>query len=216
MGSTPIARFDKETHDFGKVRVGKTVTDEFTLTNQGDAPLAIKALRTSCGCTKAVHGSREVAPHGKTGIACFLDTTGMRAGRVAKTIFVESNDPQRPTIRLTLIADVVRDLTVEPPSLAKELTGYTESVSFPLRVKNASDRPYAITAATTDSHGVTPVLRPDQTLISARSEASFTLELKLERDPSRIFYSGRIALVTDNPLEPALHLRYLVTLKTGR
>jgi len=211
-----MALFDRETHDFGKVRVGKTVTDKFTLTNQGDAPLVIKALQTSCGCTKAVPESREVPPLGHTGITGFLDTTGMRAGRVAKAIFVESNDPKRPRVKLTLFADVVRDLTVEPPSLAKELTDYAESVSFPVRVKNASDRPYAITAVKTDSHGVTPVLLPAETLISARSEASLTVELKLERDPSRYFYSGRISLVTDNPSEPALHLRYLVTLRSGR
>lgn len=212
----PRAQFDKEIHDFGKVRSGSTVTEEFTLTNQGDAPLIIKELRSSCGCTKAIHGSREVPPQGQTKIVATFDTTGMRAGRKGRAVFVDSNDPQRPTVTLTLTADIVRDLVVEPPSVAKELTAYTESVTFPLRVTNTSTTPYAITGVKTTAHGVKPLLVPDTVTLAPGKTTEITLELKLDRDPPRFFYSGSISLITSHSAESELHVRYLVSLRSGR
>lgn len=215
-GGGPMLRLDKETHDYGKVRAGDTVSEEFTLTNQGDAPLIIRELRSSCGCTKAIHGSSEVPPHGQTKIVASFDTKGMRAGRKAKAIYVDSNDPERPTVKLTLIADIVRDLTVEPASLAKELLSDTDIVSFTLQVSNSSGRPYTITGVKTDSHGVTPSLAPAGQIIAAGAVATLKVEMKLEHDPPRYFYAGRISLITDHPSEPELDVHYLVTVKPNR
>jgi len=129
---------------------------------------------------------------------------------------VDSNDPERPTVTLTLTADVVRDLIVEPPSLAKELPAFTEQVAFPVRVTNASSAPYAITGVKTAAHGVKPLLKPGPTTIAAGKTSEVTIELKLESHPPRFFYSGAISLITDHPSEPELQLRYLVTLRAGR
>ncbi|MEQ7800541.1 DUF1573 domain-containing protein [Pedobacter sp. ASV1-7] len=44
-------KFEKETHDFGKIPVNKPATFEFKYTNIGDQPLIITKVETTCGCT---------------------------------------------------------------------------------------------------------------------------------------------------------------------
>lgn len=44
-------KFEKETHDFGKIPQGKPVSVEFIFTNVGDEPLIISNIESVCGCT---------------------------------------------------------------------------------------------------------------------------------------------------------------------
>jgi hypothetical protein len=44
-------KFEKETHDFGKIPQGKPVNVEFKFTNTGDEPLIISNIKSVCGCT---------------------------------------------------------------------------------------------------------------------------------------------------------------------
>ena len=50
--SAPIMKFAKETHDFGKITSGSTVTYDFNFLNTGKSPLIITDAYASCGCTK--------------------------------------------------------------------------------------------------------------------------------------------------------------------
>lgn len=49
--SAPEFKFDKETHDFGRIPQGKPVSIEFKFTNIGDEPLIISNIESVCGCT---------------------------------------------------------------------------------------------------------------------------------------------------------------------
>lgn len=44
-------KFEKETHDFGKVPQGTPVSIDFKFTNIGDEPLIISNIESVCGCT---------------------------------------------------------------------------------------------------------------------------------------------------------------------
>lgn len=44
-------KFEKESHDFGKIPVNKPATVDFKFTNIGDQPLIITKVETTCGCT---------------------------------------------------------------------------------------------------------------------------------------------------------------------
>lgn len=50
-GPLPAFKFNKEVHDFGKIKEGDVVEFEFTFANTGDAPLIIASAQGSCGCT---------------------------------------------------------------------------------------------------------------------------------------------------------------------
>jgi plastocyanin len=51
-GNGPVMKFEKETHDFGKIKAGDKVTYDFKFTNTGKSPLIISDAVASCGCTK--------------------------------------------------------------------------------------------------------------------------------------------------------------------
>lgn len=44
-------KFDKESHDFGKIPLNKPATIEFKFSNIGEEPLIITKVETTCGCT---------------------------------------------------------------------------------------------------------------------------------------------------------------------
>jgi Protein of unknown function (DUF1573). len=59
-------KFEKETHDFGKVPQNKPVSYEFTFTNVGTEPIIISEVKPSCGCSVAEFTKTPVKP-GETG-----------------------------------------------------------------------------------------------------------------------------------------------------
>ena len=210
----PRIRFDKETLDYGRVPYGQIVTEEFVVTNEGDQTLVIQSLRSSCGCTKAIKGSSSIAPGRESKIVASFDTNGLRAGRKQQTIFVDSNDPERPTVRLMLLAEIVRDLNVDTPSLAKSLPAYAETVSFTVRITNSSDKPYTVKGVRADPQGVEASLHPVKVLVEANSSATLAIELRIEKDPGRRFYTGRLVLETDHPGEREIEMHYIVKLES--
>ena len=107
----PRIIFTQESYDFGKVKQGKIVEYTFTFENRGAEDLVIKDVTTSCGCTAALVSNSVVKP-GDTGqIKVSYDSQG-RAGKVSRTITVESNDPVEPVKELSITASV--DASMHP------------------------------------------------------------------------------------------------------
>ncbi|MBI5249058.1 MAG: DUF1573 domain-containing protein [Desulfomonile tiedjei] len=208
----PSISFDKETHDYGRVLYGDTVTEEFIFTNTGDQPLIIEKLEASCGCTKAVKGSSEVPPNSKSKIIAAFDTAGLRAGKKLKTIFVHSNDPSSPVVKLTLLAEVIREVNVEPPNLVVRLPEFKETVTFPVKISNSSDKP--VTVQVLRSHGESSLSTPEGKRISVqpRSAVPFNVVMKLKNEPGRYYWMGRMMMETDHPKEKELEIPYMVKL----
>ncbi len=101
----PRLKFKEDSWNFGRVDQGKVVTHVFNFTNQGDAPLEIKKVRSTCGCTAAIVSKDKIAP-GKSGkIEVKLNTRGFE-GRLNKYVFIDTNDPKQPQAQLTVIATI--------------------------------------------------------------------------------------------------------------
>jgi hypothetical protein len=212
-GSGPQITFDKLTHDYGKVRYGETVTEEFMFTNTGDRTLVIEQLRASCGCTKAIKGSSQIAPGGKSKIVTEFDTSELKPGTKQKTIFVHSNDPEKPVVKLLLLADVVKDVNITPPNLAKRIPGFVETITFPLKISNTSDRVVGITGLKVQPGDVTASLQPQTVSVGPQGSATFDVNIRLEKDPGRSFYMGRLTISTDHPTEQKTDVSYLIQLE---
>jgi len=210
LSGGPKISFDNEVIDYGKVRYGETVTEEFVFSNTGDETLAIEKLRSTCGCTKAVKGSSEVPPNGKSNIVAAFDTAGLRSGKKEQSVFVHSNDPDRPIVKLTVLADVVRDLNVEPPSVARRLPNMVETVSFPLKITNFGDKSFTVKGVKIETGGLRASLNPAAFAVEPRSTAPFTLSLKLRNEPGQSYYMGEVHLETDHPKESEIDVRYLI------
>ena len=209
----PRITFDKQTHDYGKVRYGDKVVEEFPFTNTGDETLVIDRLRASCGCTKAIKGSREIPPGGSSKIVAEFDTTDLRSGLKQKSIFVHCNDPKNTVVKLSLTADVVRELNLNPPSLAKKLHDFTDSVTFPVKISNTSDHVYTVTGLDVTGSELDVSLKPEKVTVEPQGSTEFDVKINLEKEAHRQFYMGKLLLQTDHPTEKQIEVQYLIRLE---
>lgn len=92
--------FKEETINYGTVTKGEdTGKRKFEFTNTGDAPLEIKNVRSSCGCTIPTKPSAAILP-GKTD---FIEVQyNMAVGAISKSITVETNAVNVPSGMVTL------------------------------------------------------------------------------------------------------------------
>jgi len=103
----PTIYFTETQHDFGKVNEGDKVNYTFNFANKGTSELAIKDIKTSCGCTAALLSQEKLAP-GQEGTLKVELNTQNRSGKMSRTVTISSNDPKDPAKVLTIYADVVK------------------------------------------------------------------------------------------------------------
>ena len=88
------ATFDKKIHDFGVVLWKHPATAVFTVKNEGDKPLVISNVTTSCGCALADWTKTPIAP-GMTGtVSATFDAKAL--GHFQKSVGVYCNASVRP------------------------------------------------------------------------------------------------------------------------
>ncbi|MFZ0489557.1 MAG: DUF1573 domain-containing protein [Salegentibacter sp.] len=81
--------FKSETIDYGQIEKGSDGVRVFEFTNTGDAPLVIRDVTSSCGCTVPTKPDGPILP-GETGkIEVKYDTN--KTGPIRKTVTVYSN-----------------------------------------------------------------------------------------------------------------------------
>jgi hypothetical protein len=106
--------FPEPKHVFGTVVGDLVLRHQFQVVNTGKTPLTIKQANSSCGCTSTVVGKAVLAPGETGGIEALFNTKDQR-GKVTRTIEVISDDPANPKRILTLEAEVVPEVFVDPP-----------------------------------------------------------------------------------------------------
>lgn len=102
--------------NFGKITQGQIVEHIFIIRNDGDQPLSVKSVRTSCGCTAAKVSSRVIQPGTSSKIKTTFNSGGF-SGKVRKTIAVATDDPKLPVTTLSLSGSVVEEITIDPRQL---------------------------------------------------------------------------------------------------
>ena len=151
------ATFDKKTHEFGVVLWKHPATATFTVKNDGNKPLVISNVTTSCGCTVADWTKEPIAP-GATGVV--TSTFDAKAlGHFYKDIGVYCNASDRP-IYLMLQGEVSADpknYTLTHPYEFGAIRLDKEAIEFD--DTNKGDKPtMEILVANTSNEVYTPVL----------------------------------------------------------
>ncbi len=100
-----VLKFEKETHDFGKIRAGDIVNYEFKFTNTGKSPLIITNAVASCGCTTPIWPKDPIKP-GESGTIKVTFNSKGKQGLQDKQIQVTANT-NPPTNIVHLIGEVV-------------------------------------------------------------------------------------------------------------
>lgn len=107
QASGPMISFDMDTIDYGEIVKGSDGGRTFTFENTGDAPLEIKGVRSSCGCTIPKKPEAPIAPGEKGEITVRYDTN--RVGVFRKTITVNTNVASASIIALKIRGNVLAD-----------------------------------------------------------------------------------------------------------
>lgn len=105
--------------DLGEVSADRTIQGKYLLHNKGNGTLAIEEVKPGCGrCVEILYHPREIRSGAKDTVHFALVTDRLH-GDVRKTILVRSNDPSKPALTLTIIANV------SPASVGTENASHT-------------------------------------------------------------------------------------------
>lgn len=142
-GPRPIIEATELTHDFGQVWLGPVLDHKFEIKNTGDAPLEIKKVKPSCGCTVAGQYPPTIEPGGK-GLFPFSISSAKLNGRFEKSITISSNDPVTPDLHLKLRGEVKRYVDVVPDNANFGRVLGQEKQERILNITNNTEKPLTL------------------------------------------------------------------------
>lgn len=97
--------------DQGEIREGKVI-----VSNSGSAKLLIKKVGVTCGCVSTSIGSEVLDVGQTTELKIKLDSNRV-SGEISKEVFIESNDPERPSATIRVVGSIQPVWTVSTTAL---------------------------------------------------------------------------------------------------
>ena len=95
---TTSLKFDKLTHDFGKVKEETDNKTVFRVTNTGKFPLIIDDVKASCGCTTPSKPTKPIAPGKSDKIEVVFHPNKGQLKKQSKTVRVTANTEPKETV----------------------------------------------------------------------------------------------------------------------
>ncbi len=194
----PKAEIESDAYTFEEVLEGTLVKHAYTIRNTGQAPLVIKSVQTSCGCTTAKR-PETIAPGASDDIVVQGNTTGYGGHRFQKTITVVTNDPKQERILLKLDGPVAQFAQISPKRIS--LRGTAENdISGQSVITLEPKYPFKILSAEPDKN-----LKGKIEVKVEQKEKSYTINVHNKVSESTR-YRGKIIIKTDHKLRPELEL----------
>jgi hypothetical protein len=110
----PVAVAPETAFWLGRVPAfGPPVSHEFTLLNQGSAPLQILKAEKVCQCASFEIGAQTIQPGEETTLAVTVDPRGKR-GEFGDGVRIETNDPETPSLTFLLRGEAFDRIQLEP------------------------------------------------------------------------------------------------------
>jgi Protein of unknown function (DUF1573) len=217
----PKAVFKATAHDFGQIKQGDVVSHEFIFKNEGDAPLVVEKVETTCGCTAALVSEKTIGPGKEGRIKATFDTRGY-AGRMSRYLYIVSNDAENPRRELSVSADIQ-----VPPSARIDIDRYNvdmgivlegESPTAQIVIKSAGQRELKVEMAHENVKffsGGKPLASPFYLPVGESRE----VELRFPPQPRAGLQRDYVLIRSNDPVRSTLSIyvsRYVVTRKELR
>ena len=109
-GSAPRVVVAPSSYDFGQIGANP-VTTVFTVRNEGDGPLQVESVSTSCGCTTAQMSVQTIAVGGSASLTVTFDPQvhAGAAGQFVRFVYLRTNDPATPKVEVRISAKVLEN-----------------------------------------------------------------------------------------------------------
>jgi hypothetical protein len=100
LSQLPSFKFEEESHDFGKILQGETVSYPFKFRNVGKSDLVISDVSTSCGCTVPSYPKVPIHPGQEGAIKVSFNSAGKRGFQNKNIVIVANTQPNTLILRI--------------------------------------------------------------------------------------------------------------------
>ena len=191
------------THDFGEFEpdVNRTtsVQHTFAIHNDGNAPLVIKQVKPSCGCTTASF-DRDTILAGETARLDIAVDLRNRFGPQNQMVLIRSNDPARPDVTVSLVGNSVTRIKKTPSILNLGRVAPEAEASGNVEVAATDGVTLEISGLRSGRPGVTGLFRE----IEPGKRFQVTMTLAPGQPPGE--YRGSVRLLTNHESYPEIIL----------
>ncbi len=165
-GEVPAIKFDRPSHNFGRVKSGTEIKHDFWFTNTGTGPLEILRVKPSCGCTQAGQHDRVVQP-GETGKIPIRVDSNKLPKESKKSIAVITNCPgEQAQVSLEIVGEVWKPVEVAPTQCTfgriTQDAMKTQTLVRKVTITNNTDKPANITNVRSNSPMFAAEVKPIQ------------------------------------------------------
>ncbi|MBJ6749787.1 DUF1573 domain-containing protein [Geomonas anaerohicana] len=194
--AAPELVVDRGSFNFGTVAQGKKVQHTFTIRNNGDAPLQIKKLEASCGCTAAKPSTSVVSPGKSAEIEVTFDS-GSFSGKVEKTVTLTSNAGKTPAYTFKIEGTVLEQLQVTPRQVSLGTVSSSSATQAKVSVTNNSNVAVKLlnVSVTSASLQIKPTIRKAE----LKPGESGVIEISVLAKPEAKILSGYLHIGTSHP-----------------
>lgn len=194
--AAPELSVEQGSFNFGSIPQGKKVQHNFAIKNSGDAPLQIKQLTASCGCTAAKPSSSLIAPGHSAEIQVTFDSTNF-SGPVQKSVTMATNAGKTPQYVLKLDGTVVETLQITPRQLNLGPLPSGAAKQATLTVTNTGENSVKLLSVSVTSTS----LQIKTTIKKGELKAgeTGTIELSVTPRPEAKVLSAYLHILTNNP-----------------
>lgn len=107
LGGVPKIQVMPPSYNFGDIPQAP-INHTFIVKNTGTAPLEIRRVSTSCGCTSAKISNERLLPNEETDfLVTFAPNLDGMVGETLIIAYIKSNDPEKPEVEVELRANVI-------------------------------------------------------------------------------------------------------------
>lgn len=150
----PEPRIEVETnlYDMGVIANDVKTEAKMRVYNRGTAPLHIKRVTTSCGCTKGRMTDDVIRPGKSADLLITVDPFRIPGFTSKKMLTIFSNDPENAQVQVIVTAVVEQEIEITPPNVNFGVIDKGEGAEQKIRIRQLLDKPFEISEATVTAH----------------------------------------------------------------
>lgn len=197
----PHIKFDNLVHDFCEVAPDSTNNCSFKFTNTGTGKLIVTETRGTCKCTVPELAKKDYNP-GESGEITVSFHAPLYAGPTSQNVHVASNDPENPRAELTIRADVVSKVRVNPDVMNLSLIDSNNAGAVPITVKSVDDQNFSITSISSEGNVFSVPFDPN------KKSDTFVLYPKVNMENLKRYLAGNLVINVDHPQTKYVRVQY--------
>ncbi|MDO8302758.1 MAG: DUF1573 domain-containing protein, partial [Sedimentisphaerales bacterium] len=191
VGPPPQIKFESITVDLGAIKPESKNVANYTFSNVGKGTLKIIDIVKTCGCTPFELTKREYAP-GESGTIKVDYQAAKAGGTVLKHLFVMSDDPNNPRQEITLKANVVLQVMIEPQTMQLSLEAQDANAPV-ITISSKDNKPFTIKSVESTNNTITAAIDPNT------SAAKFVVTLKVDKEKLKTNLNGYVKFNITHP-----------------